>query len=307
MTVFPDRQDELLKFAPVRSKCLEVAPFHRPALLKSDYDVDYTDYATTEELRAKTPVHEGISVESVCAVDYVWTPGKSLRSCIPNGVTYDFAIASHVMEHVPDVLGWAQQIFDVMRPGAVFQLALPDHRGCFDVFRRPTDISEMLQNWITNNDRPNVGQIYDFLSKNVVIPDATSEASALFPFGENPKMEDFKRNYSDESALHFALVHFKKSTYMDTHCSVFTPESLVEAFSAANNLGIFNIELEKPVTGAREFFIAVKKIGEPRIRREEIYWEKEKFDRAHGSISRPIATGTEAPGFWRRLGGGGRR
>jgi len=263
-----DRQTELLRHAPRSGPCLEIAPFHRPALRKGAYDVDYVDYTTTEDLRRKAPA--GVAPESVCEVDFIWHPGRRLRDCIPAEKRYAFACASHVMEHVPNVLDWVQQILDVLEPGAVLQLALPEKDGCFDVFRRTTDFADLLQAWVLEVRMPTVGQIYDFLSHNVAVPADDPDAPATArPFGPEPVIENCTRYYSDEAAFHFAMKHFEEDTYMDTHCSVFTQESLVRAFATAQRLGILNIEITAPVSGWREFFVAFRKVGEPRVRREQ--------------------------------------
>jgi Methyltransferase domain len=265
MSEFLDRNEVMLKGVAATAHCLEVAPFHRPSLTKNRFKVDYTDYATTDELRQKVPVHEGFSPDEVCQVDYIWTPGRPLRECIPAGFTYDFALASHVMEHVPNPLGWVQQILDVMKTGATLQLALPDYRGCFDVFRSLTTFPEMLEWWAMEASMPTVSQLFDAISRNVAIPGGPS----VRPFGEQPNIADFKRFYSDESALHFALMHFNNGTYMDTHCSVFSPESMVDVFSTAARLGLLNVEISQPELGWREFFVKLTKRGEPKIRRSD--------------------------------------
>jgi SAM-dependent methyltransferase len=267
-TTSADRLGELLRHAPRSGGCLEIAPFHRPALRKGEFDVDYVDYTTTAELRRKAPA--GVDPAAVCAVDFIWHPGRRLRDCVPQGKQYDFACASHVMEHVPNVLDWVQQILDVLRPGAVLQLALPEKDGCFDVFRRTTDFATLLEHWVWESRTPTPGQIYDFLSHNVAVPaDPPGAPATGQPFGPAPAIENCTRHYTDEAAFHFAMRHFADDTYMDTHCSVFTQESLVRGFSTARQLGILNIEIMPPVAGWREFFVAFRKLGEPRVRREQ--------------------------------------
>ncbi len=264
-----DRLVELKRGLPVDGRCLEIAPFHRPTLRKSEVQVDYTDYATTEELQGKVPEARGVGKDQVCPVDFVWTSGRALKACVPVDACYDFVVASHVMEHVPDVLGWTQQILDVMRVGACFSLALPDHRGCFDVFRRPTEFHEMLQLWVLEAAAPTPGQIFDFLARNVAMPDLSASGGASArPFGESPDIGDFRRNYPDDAAFYFAMHHFESGTYMDTHCSVFTPDSFVAAFSTAVTLGLLNVEISTPRVGWREFFVEFRKLGEPPVRRE---------------------------------------
>ena len=41
-------------------------------------------------------------------------------------------------------LGWLQEILDVLQPGGVIALVIPDHRRTFDYFRTPTTFSQVI-------------------------------------------------------------------------------------------------------------------------------------------------------------------
>jgi trans-aconitate methyltransferase len=90
------------------------------------HDVRYVDCIDNDTIIKKAAENPGSVGREIPRIDWVWTPGKRLRSCIPAHVAFDYCVATHVMEHVPDTIGWLNQIFEVMHDGAVLALALPD-------------------------------------------------------------------------------------------------------------------------------------------------------------------------------------
>ncbi|RJT36340.1 methyltransferase domain-containing protein [Mesorhizobium waimense] len=57
---------------------------------------------------------------------------------------YDYFIASHVIEHTPDLLSFFQQVSRLLRKGGIVSLAVPDMRKCFDVLKPVSSIREVL-------------------------------------------------------------------------------------------------------------------------------------------------------------------
>ena len=53
----------------------------------------------------------------------------------------DFVIASHVLEHLPFPLAALRHWYDVLRPGGVLLLKIPDKRYTFDVKRERTTVA----------------------------------------------------------------------------------------------------------------------------------------------------------------------
>jgi hypothetical protein len=90
--------------------------------------VRYVDCIDNDTIIKKAAENPGSVGREIPRIDWVWTPGKRLRSCIPAHVAFDYCVATHVMEHVPDTIGWLNQILEVMHDGAVLALALPDRR-----------------------------------------------------------------------------------------------------------------------------------------------------------------------------------
>jgi predicted SAM-dependent methyltransferase len=62
----------------------------------------------------------------------------------------DYAVASHVVEHVPDLIDWLTEIASVLRSTGELRLIVPDKRFLFDIFRRETSLADVLLSYINN-------------------------------------------------------------------------------------------------------------------------------------------------------------
>jgi hypothetical protein len=230
---------------------LEISPLYRPTVRKQDFDVYYTDYCSADESRKK---HSEYDHDEIMEIDFIWAPGKRLKDCVSKELCFDWAISSHVMEHVPNPIGWLLEVFEVLNEGAIFSIALPDMRHCYDKFRRETDAADLIDVWIRKQSIPSPYQLFDFLTRSV---DGDGRSFNSY--------HEANRRYSDDQALCFVMQSWVSGEYFDVHCSAFTPESFVKVFSQLNDLGILNIEISEPVEGCDEFFVKLKKLGEPSI------------------------------------------
>ena len=272
MTIQPEakRKARLIEGLAIDKPGLEVSPLFRPTVLKSQCNVFYTDYTTAEHSREK---HSNYVHDEIMDIDFVWTPGKRLIDCVPDKKRFDWAIASHVLEHVPDPIGWLLEIFDVLNPGAVISLALPEKQHCFDAFRRETDAADLVDVWVRRQKIPSPRQLFDFLSRALdgSKPMKGSPTGALAPFEEQVRV------YTDENAMDFVAHSWVTGAYFDAHCSVFTPESFVSVMKQLNAVGILNVTVSEPVSEFGEFIVKLTKVGDPR--------------RSHPGSADPVASG----------------
>ena len=116
------------------SRGLEIGALHKPLVSRQASDVRYVDYATTEELRANQ-FDPAVTLSDIVEVDIVWG-GQPLPQLV--GEPVDYVVASHVIEHVPDLIGWLHELHGVLKPGGVLGLAFPDKRFTFDRLRHDT-------------------------------------------------------------------------------------------------------------------------------------------------------------------------
>jgi SAM-dependent methyltransferase len=251
-----------LRQVDVDTRALEIAPFYDPFLPKEKYNVDYTDYTTTEQLKLKASKIPNFCESDIPAVDFVWSPGKALRECIPERREYDFVVASHVLEHVPNPLGWLNEILSISRHGGYVALFLPDRRMPNDFFRRETDFGQLVQWWIEQPVVPTPGQILDSLAHAFVTPGTNA---LRFESRDNP-VYPLDRYYCDEEAMAFATSAHSENEYVDVHCTVWTRASAVTLFERAVEAGILNVEIAGVEEDEAEFLILLRKAGEPKRR-----------------------------------------
>ena len=267
-----DRWHALTAPLNLRGTGLEIAPYFNALLDKAKHDVRYVDCIDNDTIIKKAAENPGSVGREIPRIDWVWTPGKRLRSCIPAHVAFDYCVATHVMEHVPDTIGWLNQIFEVMHDGAVLALALPDRRYGMDYYRRETTLGDLVGNWLHAPSRPTTAQVVDFLSQafyDTRPPPDHRMFDVSQPFAAAP------RHYSDGQALDFAALSHRDGIYLDVHCTVWTPASFVEVMSRVIGMGLINAQLSEPIgrnpsSGWDEFIIHMTKLGEPRISRHDL-------------------------------------
>jgi SAM-dependent methyltransferase len=56
----------------------------------------------------------------------------------------DFVVASHLLEHLVNPIRFLQQCHEVLAPGGLLFLGLPDKRQMFDLYRRRTSLSDLV-------------------------------------------------------------------------------------------------------------------------------------------------------------------
>jgi predicted SAM-dependent methyltransferase len=261
-----DRIRTLLDGLALDGLGLEVAPYFNPTIRKGQYNIYYVDYTDNETLKKKASENPGAKTIEIPEIDWVWVPRKKLRACIPDGMTFDYAIASHVVEHVPNTIGWLNEILEVMKVGAKLALAVPDRCLTMDFYRRETTLGDLIGNWIEAPSIPTVTQVMDFLSQGF---DNTqgNQAVGSIPFESAP------RHYSDVKALEFAIWAHNEQHYLDTHCTVWTPDSFINVMQRVVGLGLMNVEISPPIqyaAGSGEFIVQLTNKGSPRISRDSV-------------------------------------
>src|SRR3974377_1859479 len=114
-----ERRQRVLQFVDIPHKRgLEFGPLDRPFVSRVEGEIFYVDHLPTQALREKNRNTPGYNIDNIVEVDFVW--GDAVLSDLVGSVApFDYVIASHVIEHVPDVVGWLNEICDVVKEGGV--------------------------------------------------------------------------------------------------------------------------------------------------------------------------------------------
>jgi len=213
---------ELTRFAdPARQTGLEIGPLDRPLIPKSRFRVFYLDQAARHELVPRYTGH-GVHLPALAEPDFAVGARPFLEAV--GELRFDYAIASHVIEHVPDVIGWLWEVWSVLRDGAVLSLAVPHADKMFDARRRLTTLADLLDPYFGRATQPGARHIVD-----------AALGAALY-YGKDAVDAAFH-------AFHLANHARKAGLYCDTHCSVFTPESFGELMRCLDRCELLGFEV----------------------------------------------------------------
>jgi hypothetical protein len=248
----PDRRERILApLGDLSRTGLEIGALHHPIVDRSDAKVLYVDHADTASLHAK--YEADADVGTMVDVDVVWGDGV-LADAVGERAPVDWVIASHVIEHVPNLVGWLDQLADVMRDGAVLSLAIPDKRYCFDIHRRETDPSDVVGAWLSDSRRPSLATVYEFYARNASVNAGHAWAGA---YGVEPVEDDVDRG------LEWARKAATTDEYVDVHCWTFTPESFVATLRTLFRIGLTSfrvVDFAPTVPKELEFFCALERL-----------------------------------------------
>lgn len=229
---------------------LEIGPSHNPIAPKSKgYNVKIVDHLDTETLKDKYRNHH-VNLCQIEDVDYIWA-GGDLSQLIGALNSFDWIIASHVIEHIPDLISFLQDCEKLLRADGVLALIIPDLNYCFDYLSPDTTVGQLLDAFELKRSRPSSGQIFDHFSRAV------------------SKNNQIAWNKEEKGPL--CLIHnfmeaqrcYDKSrmtnTYQDVHCWRFTPESFEYVVQELNRLNLLNLSINtKYKTKGCEFHMNMK-------------------------------------------------
>lgn len=215
------RAQKLLSGIQKTARCIEVGPSFRPLAPKSEgWNTCIVDHAGRVELAEKYK-NAGVPLEAIEEVDIIWREG-ALHEAFPDGSkgTYDALLASHVLEHIPDLLGFLKSAAELLCEEGRLCFALPDKRRCFDFFRPATLAGEVLLAHHEKRRKPGAAVLFNEVAYSVALrgniawssQQTLAEGLTFFhPF--NRAKEIFEAACSEEQI------------YRDAHCWQFTPKS----------------------------------------------------------------------------------
>jgi SAM-dependent methyltransferase len=252
------RQEKALTGLDIRGLGLEIGPSHNPIAPKAKgFNIHILDHLSATELKIKYKGH-GLNLDNIEDVDFVWN-GEPLSELIGRAGCYDYIIASHVIEHVPDLISFLRECETLLAPGGKISLIIPDKRYCFDHFGAASNTGEVLDAWHERRTRPTPGQVFHMY------------ANAVRLNGQIAWSEDLQGTYElghpGPLGPHGAAIDMwnkaaSSAEYYDVHCWRFVPASFDLLFHDLRLLGLISLSIEsKYETCGCEFFIVLSRDG----------------------------------------------
>lgn len=249
---FISRQDKILFGVNKAGLGLEIGPSHNPVAPKREgFNVHILDVESQEGLRAKYQGH-GVNLDNIEPVDFVWD-GRPLSKLIGKTHCYDYIIASHVIEHVPDFITFLRECEQLLTFNGVLTLVVPDKRYCFDYFSPLTSTGDVIDAWIEKRTKPSPGQIFDYFSNSA----KRGEAIAWANDGVGGAT---KLSHEFHEAKFYLQKAIDSQEYIDVHCWRFIPSTFELIISDLNKLDFLNLNIVKQFeTSGCEFYISLSK------------------------------------------------
>jgi glycosyltransferase involved in cell wall biosynthesis len=227
------REDQIRRGFDRDMRLLEIGPSYNPIIPKADgWNTTVIDHVSRADLISKYEAMGVDRVDLIEQVDFVWK-GERLDVLIPKTLhgTYDGLIASHVGEHLPDLVGFIRSVTNILNDNGIISLALPDKRGCFDFFQPLTVLGDVIAAYIEGRTRH---QLRTFINQSAYFVNKGSKAgwsyedNAEFELANSLAMvEDVIKNFNDSET----------SEYVDSHAWAFTPASFRLLIYELNLLG----------------------------------------------------------------------
>lgn len=248
-----ERHEKILRHIDFQGLGLEIGPSYAPVTPKSKgWNCHVLDHMSADELKLK--YGSGVPIYKIEDVDFIWS-GQSYKDLVGDN-RYDYIIASHVIEHVPNMIGFLEDCRSILKPNGVLSLAVPDMRFCFDCLRSVSGVGDVIDAHLLDRKSNSPGRVYDYFSKAVLWGDAYLWSEETLDGLRFMNSEEFAR-FAFSQALH-------KGAMYDVHCWTFTPSSFRLLLHSLKKLGFIGLHaIDSYTTSDGEFFVTLSEGGEP--------------------------------------------
>jgi hypothetical protein len=223
------REKLLLGLDLERATAIEIGALDKPLLSPTSPGAFFVDHLDTPSLRQKYAAHDDVNLDNLVHVNGVWGE-KSLAETVAAVAPVDSLVASHVIEHVPDMVNFLQEVATVLKPAGDLRLAIPDRRYTFDLLRTETVLADVLAAHLVRARIPQVQQLIDHVENVVPVNchqlwEGTFDRTAMVKFHDPSEIE------------RLALDVLDNRNYHDVHCWVFTPVTFTQLMTRLAELG----------------------------------------------------------------------
>lgn len=226
---------------------IEIGPSYRPLCPKRQgWNTLVVDHATRAELISKYTAWK-VDTSQIEDVDVVL--GDDGLDALGTKQSYDYILASHVIEHIPNPIGFFRACADLLKPGGRLRLAVPDKRFCFDLLKPVSTAGQMIQAHAENRRSHTLGQLVDALMFHV-----TCNGQITFPVVDSG--DELRFVHPPMDAYRMATQAIQSNQHYDVHGWVFTPSSFLVICSQLTAMGLLPFRITAVIPdGQHEFLV----------------------------------------------------
>jgi predicted SAM-dependent methyltransferase len=245
------REQKILQSIDKSGRGLEVGPSYNPVAPKSEgWNVEIVDHLDADGLRRKYTAWS-IDTSKIEDVDHI-IKDRSLAETVGKRDHFDFVIASHVIEHTPDLISFLQDCQTLLKPDGILSLVVPDKRYCFDVFKPMTSTGMVFQAYLEKRKQHSPGTVFDFYAYHVML------GEQLLWFTR--ATEELRLIHDVQQSADLTRRYIESGEFIDVHSWHFTPTSFLLLLQDLSEMKLINLGVASSYpTEGFEFFVTLKK------------------------------------------------
>ena len=232
---------------------IEFGPSYSPLFPKKEgFNCISVDHACKKELIEKYKKWE-VPTELIEEVDLIFD-GTPIDQILTNN-SFDYIVASHVFEHLPDPISFLNSMGRLLKEKGVLLLAIPDKRFCFDLVKPLTSPGLLIESYLNKKKEHSLGQNID-----AILFHCKRNESNAFP-GQTG-FKNIKPNDSFEKLIHEVNKLKNKNVFIDIHAWCFTPSSFISNIKILSQMNfIESLEIKDFRSNDFEFFCEFRKFN----------------------------------------------
>jgi predicted SAM-dependent methyltransferase len=256
-----ERNKKILRYVSKASPGVEIGASFNPIAPKSQgYNVHIIDHLSQDELIHKYKNHD-VDTSKIEEVDFI-CGNKTFAELTQKSNYYEWIIASHVIEHTPDLIDFLQNCETILTDRGYLSLVIPDKRYCFDYYRPITGLGSIIDRHTSKPNYHSVGSVAEFflnaVSRDGKIAWASNTSGGI------------ELLHSMDTVTGMMDLASRKDHYLDIHAWCFVPQSFRLIMHDLFELGFTKLrEVDYYPTDGCEFYITLSKHGDgikiPRI------------------------------------------
>lgn len=265
-------REDIINSIDKNKRIIEFGPLIRPIIKKDKFrNVFYADIKSTEDIKKLYTDNNylestGIEVNINEIVDIDIVIKDNYKKTFKNIEKFDVAILSHVIEHMPDIIHFFQDIKNVLKENGELIIIYPDKRYCFDHFRVETSFKDAFMTY-KYGEKENDRMILDFCM-NVM-----HENDPIFFWNNDNIVTKMNKEKSDKILEKFKNIK-ENNTFEDIHYWPFTDFGFLKFLSDLRRFNLLDFELIDFIStkkNTQEFMVRLKYTSEKKDDKLEYY------------------------------------
>ena len=225
-------------------KALEIGPFNNPSI--SGPQVKYFDTLSTDDLKKRA---QEIGIDHSTIPEIQWVDPDGDLSVVNE--LFDCCVSSHAIEHQPDLIRHLVNVSNLLSPGGLYFLAVPDRRYTFDHYLKDSNIAEVIEAHRQGRERHTLQSVIEHRA-------LTTHNNPVNHWNGAHGGEEI-----NSARVQSAITEFDQTVgYLDVHAWIFTPSSFCLIVSALFSLGLTQFSVERiypTLRNSNEFYAILKK------------------------------------------------